>query len=129
MKISRMSVRRQAVGVCLLAGLSTTTIMAPTASATPDCSPAALNNTVTSVTSSAHRYLDVHPEANAVVKAAENQPRAEAATNLRTYFTAHPQEYYDLRGILEPIGDIQRQCNTTALSPFWESAYNEFMAG
>ena len=45
------------------------------------------------------------------------------------YFTAHPQEYFDLRGILAPIGDIQRQCNTTGLSPDMESAYNEFMAG
>jgi heme-binding protein len=45
------------------------------------------------------------------------------------YFTAHPQEYNDLRGILAPIGDTQRQCNTTVLSPDLESAYNEFMAG
>jgi hypothetical protein len=57
------------------------------------------------------------------------QPRAQAASNLRNYFTAHPQEYYDLRGILVPIGDTERQCNVTALPPNLESAYQEFMAG
>ena len=53
----------------------------------------------------------------------------QAASNLRSYFTAHPQEYYDLRGILAPIGDTERQCNVTALPPNLESAYHEFMAG
>jgi heme-binding protein len=45
------------------------------------------------------------------------------------YFTAHPREYNDLRGILAPIGDTQRQCNVSALPPNLESAYHEFMAG
>lgn len=64
-----------------------------------------------------------------MVTAAYGQPRGEAASNLRSYFTAHPQEYYDLRGILAPIGDTERQCNVTALPPSLESAYQEFMAG
>jgi hemophore-related protein len=64
-----------------------------------------------------------------VVTAAKNESRPQAETDLRNYFTAHPQEYFDLRGILAPIGDTQRQCNTAVLSPDLESAYNEFMAG
>ena len=48
---------------------------------------------------------------------------------MRSYFTGHPQEYNDLRGILAPIGDTERQCNVTALPPSLESAYQEFMAG
>ena len=102
---------------------------APTAWAAPDCSAAGVSNTVSSVTGSATQYLGNHPGANAVVTAARNEPRGQAATDLRNYFTAHPQEYVELRGILEPIGDTQRQCNTTVLSPDLESAYNEFMAG
>jgi hypothetical protein len=47
----------------------------------------------------------------------------------RAYFNAHPQEYYDLRGILAPIGDTQRQCNVSVLPPELASAYSEFMAG
>jgi heme-binding protein len=131
MKFSGITVRRHAAGVvagcCLLGGL--TTIAAPTAFAVPDCSPAGVQNTVSSAEGSARQYLDAHPGANAAVTSAFSQPRPQAAANLRSYFTAHPQEYYDLRGILAPIGDTERQCNTTALSPELQSAYNEFMAG
>ncbi len=127
------SVRRQAAGFfagCgLLAGVAATTIAAPTASAEPDCSPAAVHTTVNSTESSAQQYLNSHPGAGTAVSNAFNEPRPQASAELRSYFTAHPQEYFDLRGILAPIGDVQRQCNTTVLSPGLESAYNEFMAG
>jgi heme-binding protein len=129
MKFSGKTMRRQAAGCGVLAGLAATVIAAPTASAAPDCSPGGVANTVSSVTGSASQYLNSHPGANAVVSAARSEPRPQAASDLRSYFTAHPQEYYDLRGILAPIGDTQRQCNTTVLSPDLESAYNEFMAG
>ena len=133
MRIGGKPVRRQAAGFVagcsLLAGLAATTIAAPTASAAPDCSASGVANTVSSVTGSAQQYLSNHPGANAAVTAAENEPRQQAAADLRSYFTAHPQEYNDLRGILAPIGDTQRQCNTTVLSPDLQSAYNEFMAG
>lgn len=133
MKLSGMTMRSQALGIaaaaCALAGLAATTMTAPSASAAPDCSPAAVNNTVSSSTDQARQYLDAHPDANAAVTSAFTQPRPQAAANLRSYFTAHPQEYYDLRGILAPIADTERQCNTTALSPDLQSAYNEFMAG
>ena len=61
--------------------------------------------------------------------AAFSQPRPEAAATLRGYFTANPQEYYELRGILAPIGDTQRQCNVSVLPPDLAAAYSEFMAG
>jgi hemophore-related protein len=128
-KFSSKTARRQVAGVSLLAGIAVATIAAPTAWAAPDCSAAGVSNTVSSVTGSATQYLGSHPGANAVVTAARNEPRGQAATDLRNYFTAHPQEYVELRGILAPIGDTQRQCNTTVLSPDLESAYNEFMAG
>jgi hemophore-related protein len=129
MNFSATTARRQAAGCCLFAGLTASTIAAPTAWAAPDCSAAGVADTVSSVTGSANQYLSNHPGANAVVTAAKNEPRPQAETDLRGYFTAHPQEYYDLRGILAPIGDTQRQCNTAVLSPDLESAYNEFMAG
>lgn len=129
MNFSGKTMRRHAAGGGLLAGLAATMIAAPTASAAPDCSAAGVANTVSSVTGSANQYLGSHPGANAVVSAARNEPRGQAASDLRNYFTAHPQEYVELRGILAPIGDTQRQCNTSVLSPDLESAYNEFMAG
>jgi len=132
MKISTIVARRRVAGASaglLLGGIAMGVVGAPSAAAAPDCSPAGVNGTVSSVQGSAEQYLAGHPGANQVVTAAYGQPRGEAASNLRNYFTAHPQEYYDLRGILAPIGDTERQCNTTALPPNLESAYQEFMAG
>jgi hemophore-related protein len=88
-----------------------------------------VNATVSSVTGAAQQYLAAHPDTNQVVTAAYGQPRPEAESSLRGYFTAHPQQYTDLRGILAPIGDTERQCNVTALPPNLESAYHAFMAG
>ncbi|ORV33420.1 heme-binding protein [Mycobacterium conspicuum] len=131
MKFSNTSARRRMAGVgagLLLGGLALG-VGAPMAAAAPDCSPGGVNATVSSVTGAAQQYLGAHPGANQVVTAAYGQPRPAAAASLRSYFTAHPQEYNDLRGILAPIGDTERQCNVTALSPELESAYHEFMAG
>ncbi len=36
-----------------------------------------------------------------------SQPCPQAEADVRGYFTANPQEYYELRGILAPIGDTQ----------------------
>jgi hemophore-related protein len=133
MKLSSITARRGLVGICasgLIGGLAAASIAAPTASAAPQqCDAASLANTASTTTGSAQAYLAGHPDANQAVTAAENQPRDQAAANLRGYFTAHPQEYYDLRGVLAPIGDAQRQCNVTLLPPALASAYTEFMAG
>lgn len=132
MKINNIVARRRFAGIsagCLLGGMAMGIAAAPSAVAAPDCSPGAVNGTVSSVTGSAGQYLAAHPDANQVVTAAYGQPRPQAESNLRNYFTSHPNEYYDLRGILAPIGDTERQCNVTALPSNLESAYQEFMAG
>ncbi len=133
MEFSGITVRRSVAGVCasgLFGGLAVAIIAAPTASAAPDqCSASALADTVSSTTGSARSYLDAHPGANQAVTTAFSQPRDQAAATLRGYFTANPGEYYDLRGILAPIGDAQRQCNVTVLPPDLAAAYSEFMAG
>ena len=97
--------------------------------AAPDCTASGVSNTVSTTLGSARAYLNAHPDANQVVGAAFTQPRDQAATSLRSYFTSNPQEYYDLKGILAPIGDTQRQCNVSVLPPDLAAAYNEFMAG
>jgi hemophore-related protein len=78
---------------------------------------------------SARAYLDTHPGANQAVGAAFSQRRPQAADILRGYFTANPQEYYELQGILAPIGDTPRQCNVSVLPPDLAAAYGQFMAG
>jgi hemophore-related protein len=132
MNFSGISARRKVAGVCagLLGGLAAATIAAPTAAAAPEgCSAGEVAGTVSSVWGSARQYLNNHPDANQVVTAALSQPRPEAEADVRNYFTANPQEYYELRGILAPIGEKQRQCNVTVLPPDVASAYDQFMAG
>lgn len=131
-KISDPRARRRTAGISasLLGGAVAIGISAaPPVLAAPDCSPAGVNTTVSSATGAAQQYLAAHPGANQVVMTAYGQPRPQAESDLRSYFTAHPSEYYDLRGVLAPIGDTERQCNVTALPPNLESAYQEFMAG
>ena len=132
MRVNRRNARPGIVGFsagCVLAGAVAAMIAAPAASAAPDCSPSGVANIVSSVTGSALDYLNNHPGANQVVTAAYSQPQSVAAGNLRSYFTANPTEYYELRGILAPIGDTQRQCNVAVLPAGLASAYDQFMAG
>ncbi|BBY63727.1 hypothetical protein MHEL_19700 [Mycolicibacterium helvum] len=129
---SSIAPSRKAAAICagwLVGGLAAATLAAPMASAAPDCSSAGVSNTVSSVTGSAHQYLAGHPGANQVLTAAYTQPRPQAEANVRGYFTANPGEYYELRGILAPIGDTQQACNVTVLPPDLQTAYNAFMAG
>jgi len=132
MNFSDITARRRFAGVaagCLLGGIAAATIAAPNAAAAPDCSAGGVSNTVNTTLGAARAYLNTHPGANQAVGAAFTQPRDQAAGTLRGYFTANPQEYYDLKGILAPIGDTQRQCNVSVLPADLASAYNEFMAG
>ena len=132
MNFSDITARRRFAGVAaglLLGGIAGATIAAPNAAAAPDCSASGVSNTVSTTLGSARTYLNTHPGANQAVGAAFSQPRDQAAGTLRGYFTANPQEYYDLKGILAPIGDTQRQCNVSVLPADLASAYNEFMAG
>lgn len=132
MNFSGNAARRGIAGTfagIVFGGVAAATIAAPTASAAVDCSASGVANTVSTVTGSARQYLDAHPGANQVVTAAMNQPRAQAEADIRGYFTANPAEYYELRGILAPIGEAQQQCNVTVLTPELASAYDQFMAG
>ena len=132
MNFSDITARRRFAGVaagCLLGGIAAATIAAPNAAAAPDCSAGGVSNTVNTTLGAARAYLNTHPGANQAVGAAFTQPRDQAAGTLRGYFTANAQEYYDLKGILAPIGDTQRQCNVSVLPPDLAAAYGEFMAG
>src|ERR1700758_1945595 len=125
MKISSIVARRRVGGIsagCLLGGLTLGIIAGPSAAAAPDCSPDGVNATVSSVTGAAQQYLAAHPDTNQVVMVAYGQSPAQAESSLRGYFTAHPQQYTDLRGILAPIADTERQCNVSALAPNMEGA-------
>ena len=132
MKFSGITARRRTAGVaagCLLGGVAAATIAMPTAAAAPDCTAGGVSNTVSTTLGAARAYLNSHPGANQAVGAAFSQRRDQASSTLRGYFTANPGEYYDLKAIMAPIGDTQRQCNVSVLPPELSSAYSEFMAG
>jgi heme-binding protein len=133
MNFSGITARRKVAGALvgsLLGGVAAATIAAPSAAAAPQgCSVSEVADTVSATWGSARQYLNSHPGANQVVMAAFNAPRPQAESDVRNYFTANPGEYYDLKGILAPIGDKQRQCNVTVLPPELATAYNTFMAG
>ncbi|OBB08993.1 hypothetical protein A5662_08935 [Mycobacteriaceae bacterium 1482268.1] len=133
MNFTGITARRKLSGAIvgsLLGGVAAATIAAPSAGAAPQgCSAADVAATVNSTWGSAREYLNGHPGANQVVTAAFNKPRAQAETDLRNYFTANSDEYYELKGILSPIGEKQRQCNVSVLPPDLASAYDTFMAG
>ncbi|CAJ1581582.1 heme-binding protein [[Mycobacterium] wendilense] len=113
----------------LLGGAVAAVVAIPTASAAPDCSPGGVANTVSNVHASALSYLDGHPGASQAVTSARGKAPAQAEADLRAYFNANPGEYYELRGILAPIGETQSQCNVSALPPSLSAAYDVFMAG
>ena len=131
MKIRLFTAYRRAagVGVGSVLGGVIGVVGAPSVAAASDCSPAGVQATVSSVTVTARQYLDAHPDANQAATAASNQPHRQAAATLRDYFRTHPQEYSDLRSILAPVGDTERQCQVAALPANLEAAYSEFMDG
>ncbi len=112
MKMFVSSTRRVMTGAfatCVLGGVIAGTVAMPMANAAP-CSASGLATTASGVLGQAGGYLDAHPGANDVLTAAANQPAGEAESSVRAYFTAHPNEYFDLQGIVAPLKDLRGQC-------------------
>jgi heme-binding protein len=128
MKMSATAVRRGLYGAFAASVLgAAATIAMPTANAAPPCSASAFSTTASSVLSSAGAYLDTHPGANDVLTNAGMQgPGSEAS--VRDYFVAHPQEFQELRGIAQPLIDLQRQCNAS-VSPMQIAALYTALSG
>ncbi|MFV9633447.1 heme-binding protein [Mycobacterium neumannii] len=111
-----MTTFKRSVPVCAAALVAAGVLGAvPVASAAP-CTAGGLATTASGVLSQAGGYLESHPGANEVLTAAATQPPDVALTNVRAYFTAHPNEYLDLRGIAAPLTDMRAQCGI-AVSP------------
>lgn len=114
MKTINTSVRRGVAGVlatCAL-GVVAGAVAMPAASAAP-CSASGFATTASGVLGAAGGYLDAHPGANDVLTAAASQPAGEAETSVRAYFTAHPNEYFDLQGIVAPLKGLRGQCGVS----------------
>ena len=133
MNFSGITVRRTVAGVwagCVLGGLAGATIAAPTAAAAPvGCSAGEVSSTVNSSIGSARQYLDNRSGRQSGGDGRAQPTAAAGGGRCAGLLHANPREYYELRDILAPIGDVQRQCDVTALPPGLASAYDQFMAG
>jgi hemophore-related protein len=116
--MSATAVRRGLFGAfatCALGGVVAATVAIPTAGAEPACTASGFSHVASGVLNDAGGWLDAHPDANNVLTAAGMQG-AGAETSVRDYFTAHPQEYQELRGIAAPLIDMQHGCGA-AIQP------------
>jgi heme-binding protein len=111
------TVRRRVVADVIIASalsgvVATTTIALPTASAAP-CTASGLASTASGVMASAGTYLGAHPGADDVLTKAGSQPTGEAKASVQSYFSAHPNEFLDLKGIAQPLTDLRNQCGVS----------------
>ena len=67
-----MTTRRIVTGT-MIAGFALAGLAAPIASAAPDCSPAAVDSQVSSITQQAQAYMDSHPAGNKMLMTAALQ--------------------------------------------------------
>lgn len=115
------------IGAVCTAGIALAGLAAPAALAAPDCSPAAVQSTVDSVTQQAQAYLDTHPEGNRTLLSAALQPRPQAESTIRAYATANPQEYAEFRQILAPLATVQDQCGVQVVPAQFQWAFDQFI--
>lgn len=111
----------------LIAGFALAGLLAPVASAAPDCSPAAVDNKVSSVTEQAQAYMNAHPDGNKMLMTAALQPQAQAQQTIANYATSNPQEYADFKSILAPLGTLQSQCGVQVVPARFQWAFDQFI--
>lgn len=109
--------------------LLTAGALSPAVAGAAPCSASAATGTISAVSGEASRYLSAHPGADATLSAAIGQSPELARESVRAYFTAHPDEFFALKGITAPLVDLQNQCGTGGLPTDLIQAFNEFQAG
>jgi hemophore-related protein len=87
-------------------------VASPRAVAAPPCTAAALADRVSSVSAQAARFLEAHPDANDALTQAGSQSPEDARASLRSYFFSHPDQYFQLQTIAQPLNDMRAQCNS-----------------
>lgn len=80
------------------------------ASPPPNCTAADLAGVSAQVAAAASAYLFTHPDVNAYLTSLKGQPREELRGDIQDYFDANPGVGADLRGIRQPLNDLQDRC-------------------
>ena len=113
----------------LIGGIALAGLVAPVASAAPDCSPAAVENTTDAIGQQAQDYMNANPEGNKALMTAALQPRPQAEATLRAYANSNPQQYADFKAILAPLGTLQSQCGVQVVPAQFQLAFDQFING
>jgi hemophore-related protein len=113
----------------LIGGIALAGLVAPVASAAPDCSPVAVENTTDAIGQQAQDYLNANPEGNKALMTAALQPRPQAEATLRAYANSNPQQYADFKAILAPLGTLQSQCGVQVVPAQFQWAFDQFING
>ena len=113
----------------LIGGIALAGLVAPVASAAPDCSPAAVENTTDAICQQAQDYMNANPEGNKALMTAALQPRPQAEATLRAYANSNPQQYADFKAILAPLGTLQSQCGVQVVPAQFQWAFDQFING
>ncbi len=111
----------------LVTGFALAGLGAPMASAAPDCSPAAVDSQVSSITQQAQDYMNAHPDGNKMLMTAALQPQAEAQKTISDYASSNPQEYAGFKSILSPLGTLQSQCGVQVVPAQYQWAFDQFI--
>lgn len=111
----------------LAAGFALAGLTAPAALAAPDCSPAAVDSQVSSITQQAQDYLNAHPAGNKMLMTAALQPQAQATQTIADYASSNPQEYAGFKSILSPLGALQKQCGVQVVPAQFQWAFDQFI--
>ena len=113
----------------LIGGIALAGLVAPVASAAPDCSPAAVENTTDAIGQQAQDYMTANPEGTPALMTAALQPRPQAEATLRAYANSNPQQYADFKAILAPLGTLQSQCGVQVVPAQFQWAFDQFING
>lgn len=113
----------------LIGGIALAGLVAPVASAAPDCSPAAVESTTDAVGQQAQDYMNANPEGNKALMTAALQPRPQAEATLRAYANSNPQQYAEFKAILAPLGTLQSQCGVAVVPAQFQWAFDQFING
>jgi len=122
-----MTSRRIAGACTLVAGIALAGLGAPAALAAPDCSPAAVDSQVSSITQQAQDYMNAHPDGNKMLMTAALQHQAEAQKTISDYASSNPQEYAGFKSILSPLGTLQSQCGVQVVPAQYQWAFDQFI--
>jgi heme-binding protein len=103
--------------ICALGGAAAVLALPSATAAQDPCAASEIARTIGSVSTNTGNYLDSHPETNAAMTSAAQQPPPQALVALKTYFDANPQAGKDMQTLQQPLVSLSTQCKLPITLP------------